>query len=59
MKKLGNGLIALGIVCLMSAAGNDDYYTAMHMIYPLKELILWIMGGLAFMGIGSAIKVKG
>lgn len=59
MKKIGNALIAIGIVCLMSACGNDDYYTAMHMFYPMKELLLWTVSGFAFMGIGSLIKLKG
>lgn len=62
MKKLGNALMALGIVCLLSACGNDDYYTAMHMAYPLKELIMWTFGGFAFLGLGhwlKTIKLKG
>lgn len=59
MNKLGNALIALGIVCLMSAAGNDDYYMATHMIYPLKELILWIFSGFVFLGLGGLMKLKG
>lgn len=59
MKKIGNALIAIGIVCLMSACGNDDYYTAMHMVYPMKELLLWVVSGFAFLGLGNLIKMKG
>ena len=62
MKKLGNAIIAIGIVCLMSACSNDDYYAAMHAVYPLKELVAWILTGMACISFGSllkTIKLKG
>ncbi|WP_458397861.1 hypothetical protein [Anaerotignum sp.] len=62
MTKIGNAFIALGIVLLFSAAGNDDMYTAMHMAMPLKDLFLYAVSGFACIGIGGllkTIKVKG
>ena len=52
MKIIKGILIAIGAICLMSAAGHDSYYEAVGMYYPLTELIAWTLGG--FFCIGAA-----
>lgn len=59
---LGTVLIVIGAMCILGAAGNDDYYTAMHEVYPLKDILLWMISGFAFIGLGvllKTIKLKG
>lgn len=57
MKKFGNAFIALGIVLLFSAAGQDDMYTAMHTGIPLEELFLYAVSGFGCIVIGGLLKI--
>ena len=62
MNKIGNAFIALGIVLFMSAAGQDDMYTAMHTGMSLKDLFMYAVSGFTCITIGwflKTIKAKG
>lgn len=52
MKIIKGILIAIGVICLMSATGHGDYYEAAGVYYPMSELIAWTAGG--FLCIGAA-----
>lgn len=54
-KKIGMALIALGLVFLMSAGGNDNMYQEMGMTYPMTSFLLWGIGGIACLLTGCAL----
>ena len=55
MKLLYKIMIAAGVLMLLSAAGNDDLYGP---AYPLHEMVLTLMSGLAMIVGGFAIRAK-
>ena len=54
-KKVGMALIALGLVFLMSAGGNDNMYQEMGMTYPITSILLWGLGGIASLLTGCVL----
>lgn len=54
-RTIGMALIALGLVFLMSAGGNDNMYQEMGMTYPITSILLWGLGGIACLMTGCAL----
>lgn len=50
MKAITATLGAIGTICLLSAAGNDDYYSAAGTSYPMVNILGWILGGVFCIG---------
>ncbi len=51
MKKIiFSTMIITGLICIMSAIGNDDLY---GLSYPIYKIILWNVAGLLLIGIGA------
>ena len=56
MKFISKILGIIGIICLLSAAGNDDLGGC---TYPLGYIVAWSAVGLAMIGIATVIWLKG
>ena len=50
MKMISKILGITGILCLLSAAGNDDYAMAAGENYPIAYLVAWTIGGIICLG---------
>lgn len=57
MKKIGSVLIAIGLLCLMSAVGNNDFAEASGTYYPMHDLLMWTIGGFACLGAGALLRL--
>lgn len=57
MNKLGTVLIVIGILCVLCAASNDEYYLAGGEFYPLINIIVLVVTGL--ISIIAGCKMKG
>lgn len=57
MKKFGTVLIAIGLICLMSAVGNNDFADASGTYYPMHDLLAWMIGGFSCLGAGALIRL--
>ena len=50
MKILSKLALIIGILCLLSAAGNDEYAAAAGEGYPFLYLVGWTIAGIIFLG---------
>lgn len=53
-KKIAAALAAIGIVCLMGAAGTADYTAEVGAYLPLATMLKWSIAGIASL-IGAVI----
>lgn len=55
-KVIGNIMMVIGFICLLSAVGNEDACASVGIYYSFLKIVLWIVVGFGSMAGGFAVK---